>query len=420
MTTVAPMMAAPAAAPTTPDAPAGDAGFGAEYEQVAARVDRARGARTGASGRDHRADEASNEDAAVEESEQSEHVDESAAEVPPADAAVDEPTVDDATTEPDAAAATLAVAAPAPVANVPTDGEANAATTSVGATTSGIDPSTSAVAAPDADAELADGSEPVAAPAADAAASDGAAVVSEDAPVSSDRSAPAQGLDEDASSAPVGSETETGSAAPDASVEADAATPTGPRSVEAPARADGAANSAEMSGTRRADGVASTAASARADAAPTAQTTRTEAWEQVATVVRPLRLTADGSHRVALQLTPDDLGTVHLEVALRDGRLSVHAVAETAAARDALAGSLPQLRATLTSSGIDLGNLDVSDGSSGSDPDGRSGTERGKGSGRPARSDVLLRPGPAGPPTLVHTTHRHGGTAGPGAVDLAL
>ena len=84
-------------------------------------------------------------------------------------------------------------------------------------------------------------------------------------------------------------------------------------------------------------------------------------WQQVARVVRPLRQLADGTHRIALQLRPAELGSVHLEVALEDGRLSMRAVTDTVAARDALAAALPELRGELTRSGIDLGSLDVGD-----------------------------------------------------------
>jgi flagellar hook-length control protein FliK len=84
-------------------------------------------------------------------------------------------------------------------------------------------------------------------------------------------------------------------------------------------------------------------------------------WQQLATVVRPLRQLADGTHRIALQLRPAELGAVHLEVALEDGHLSMRLVAETVAARDALAASMPDLRGELTRSGIDVGSLDVGD-----------------------------------------------------------
>ena len=102
---------------------------------------------------------------------------------------------------------------------------------------------------------------------------------------------------------------------------------------------------------------AETTAAARAAATPeiahSAGAEHTEAWDQVASVVRPLRTAPDGSHRIALRLRPDDLGTVHLEVAMRDGRLSLHAVADSNAGRDVLSQSLPQLREALTDAGIE-------------------------------------------------------------------
>jgi hypothetical protein len=90
-------------------------------------------------------------------------------------------------------------------------------------------------------------------------------------------------------------------------------------------------------------------------------------WEQLANVVRPLRQLPDGSHRIALQLRPAELGVVHLEVAFEDGRLSLRAVAENLATREVLAAALPELRAELSKSGIDLGSLDVGDQTFGAD-----------------------------------------------------
>lgn len=82
-------------------------------------------------------------------------------------------------------------------------------------------------------------------------------------------------------------------------------------------------------------------------------------WMQVARALRPLHRTVDGSHRIALQLRPAELGTVHLEVTLDDGRLSVRALVESAATRELLAGAVPELRDELTKAGIDLDSVDL-------------------------------------------------------------
>lgn len=84
-------------------------------------------------------------------------------------------------------------------------------------------------------------------------------------------------------------------------------------------------------------------------------------WEQLAAVIKPVRLQADGSHRISIALHPEELGAVHLEVSLRDGALSLRAVAEHLVSRDLLQASLPQLRAELTKAGVQLGNVDVGD-----------------------------------------------------------
>ena len=80
---------------------------------------------------------------------------------------------------------------------------------------------------------------------------------------------------------------------------------------------------------------------------------------QVAEVLRDVRRLADGSHRLSMQLYPEELGAVQLEVALRDGRLHLRAVAHTEAGRAALESSLPELRSELGDAGVDAGSLEV-------------------------------------------------------------
>jgi flagellar hook-length control protein FliK len=106
-------------------------------------------------------------------------------------------------------------------------------------------------------------------------------------------------------------------------------------------------------------------------------------WQQLASVVRPLRQLPDGSHRLSLQLRPAELGAVHLEVALEDGRLSLRALAENVTTREVLTASLPELRAELARSGIDLGSLDVGDHTFGAGSDAEQGS--GPASGEPVQ-----------------------------------
>ncbi|MEZ5245778.1 MAG: flagellar hook-length control protein FliK [Acidimicrobiales bacterium] len=89
--------------------------------------------------------------------------------------------------------------------------------------------------------------------------------------------------------------------------------------------------------------------------------------QQVAEALREVRRLADGSHRLSLQLHPEELGAVQLEVAIRDGRLHVRAVAETEAARSALEKNLPELRSDLRDAGVRAGSLEVGPDASGRD-----------------------------------------------------
>ncbi len=80
---------------------------------------------------------------------------------------------------------------------------------------------------------------------------------------------------------------------------------------------------------------------------------------QVAEALRDVRRLTDGTHRLSLQLHPEDLGAVQLEVALREGRLHLRAVAQTEAGRSALQSSLPELRSELLDAGVNAGSLEV-------------------------------------------------------------
>lgn len=136
----------------------------------------------------------------------------------------------------------------------------------------------------------------------------------------------------------------------------------------------------------------SDAPAAVADAAPgpsmPAETTPTQ---QVAEALREVRRLADGSHRLSLQLHPEELGAVQLEVAIRDGQLHVRAVAETEAARTALEQNLPELRSDLRDAGVRAGSLEVG-------PDA-SGRDRSDAPTRDARTPDLRERADDAPPT---------------------
>ena len=81
--------------------------------------------------------------------------------------------------------------------------------------------------------------------------------------------------------------------------------------------------------------------------------------EQILHLVTPLRLAADGTYTLTMQLHPDDLGLVTVHVEARQGVLSVHIVADHDQARDALRSSLGDLRSHLELSGVRAGDIDV-------------------------------------------------------------
>jgi flagellar hook-length control protein FliK len=81
---------------------------------------------------------------------------------------------------------------------------------------------------------------------------------------------------------------------------------------------------------------------------------------QVLSVLRPVKRFSDGSHRLSIQLRPDDLGTVTVELAVHHGRLDLHMVADSAAATDSLRSSLHELRSEFEASGQRTGSFDVS------------------------------------------------------------
>jgi flagellar hook-length control protein FliK len=79
----------------------------------------------------------------------------------------------------------------------------------------------------------------------------------------------------------------------------------------------------------------------------------------VATHIVPLRLEADGIHRLTVHLHPADLGPVSLVAEIRDGTVAMQLAGSTEAARDALRAALPDLRRELTDSGFRDCQLDL-------------------------------------------------------------
>jgi hypothetical protein len=80
---------------------------------------------------------------------------------------------------------------------------------------------------------------------------------------------------------------------------------------------------------------------------------------QLAAVFPPLRLAADGVHRLSLQLHPADLGPVSVLAEIRGGEIHVHLAAASEAGREALRTALPELRRDLQAAGFSTGTLDL-------------------------------------------------------------
>jgi flagellar hook-length control protein FliK len=80
---------------------------------------------------------------------------------------------------------------------------------------------------------------------------------------------------------------------------------------------------------------------------------------QLLSVLRPLRKFADGSHRLSVKLTPDELGSVTVELSLRSGTLSLHMVAEHSSTGDLLHDSMHELRRDLEQGGVRTGSFEV-------------------------------------------------------------
>lgn len=106
---------------------------------------------------------------------------------------------------------------------------------------------------------------------------------------------------------------------------------------------------------RRADGVAPFAP--LSDAAPGAPPDFAPLHEQVGMRLSTL---PDGAHEVSLQLSPENLGNLRIDLKLSGGRMDAVVRAESPEAREALLRDIPALREALASSGITLSSFDVS------------------------------------------------------------
>jgi flagellar hook-length control protein FliK len=100
-----------------------------------------------------------------------------------------------------------------------------------------------------------------------------------------------------------------------------------------------------------------------AEAAPTAAPVPTPpAAAQVAMRIAPLRLDADGVHRLTVHLHPVDLGPVQVVAEIRNGDINLQLTGTTDAGTEALRDSLADLRRELEDSGFGNCTLDLRQG----------------------------------------------------------
>ncbi len=76
-------------------------------------------------------------------------------------------------------------------------------------------------------------------------------------------------------------------------------------------------------------------------------------------VARAFQSVGSSGGSVRLRLSPPELGSVRLEVSVKNGVLTAHAQTETAQARDALIDNLPALRERLAEQNIQVDQFDV-------------------------------------------------------------
>ncbi|MDI6103960.1 flagellar hook-length control protein FliK, partial [Actinoplanes sp. NEAU-A12] len=97
-------------------------------------------------------------------------------------------------------------------------------------------------------------------------------------------------------------------------------------------------------------------------AAPPAPSTPAPPAAQLATRIVPLKLDADGVHRLTVHLHPVDLGPVQVVAEIRNGDITVQLSGATEAGAEALRSSLDELRQELENAGFNNCSLDLRQG----------------------------------------------------------
>jgi hypothetical protein len=145
--------------------------------------------------------------------------------------------------------------------------------------------------------------------------------------------------------------------------------------------------------------------------APAARVMPAPVHDQIVSAVVPLHGRGDGRHEVTLELRPEELGTIRVEVSVEHQtvHLTLHA-AEPATSR-LLSVALPELRSALADAGLTAGQVGVGPDGGGSAGARRPATDRDE-AGRPTRGAGQ----PDDEPALVRTIR----PAAAGRLDLFL
>ena len=99
-----------------------------------------------------------------------------------------------------------------------------------------------------------------------------------------------------------------------------------------------------------------------ADAPPPAPAPPSPHATQLAARIVPLRLDADGVHRLTVNLHPADLGPVQVVAEIRNGEISVQLSSSTDAGHESLRNAMEDLRRELQQSGFANASLDLRQG----------------------------------------------------------
>jgi flagellar hook-length control protein FliK len=135
-------------------------------------------------------------------------------------------------------------------------------------------------------------------------------------------------------------------------------------------------------------GAARTEATLPADAPASPSATPPAVPEQIVSAVVPLHGRGDGRHEVTLELRPDDLGTIRVEVSVEHQTVHLTLHAAEPSTGHLLAAVLPELRSALADAGLQAGHLAVN-------ADGGAGTGRRHASPEPGET-AERRPGRSG------------------------